>query len=136
MKFGDKLKELRSSKKISQQELSKIVGVSLRTIQNYETADRYPKKREVYAKLAEALDCDVNYLLTEEEEFITDAQEQYGYKGAKDAKELVSQVSGLFAGGEVTEETKDEVMQAIQQAYWAAKKENQKYTPKKFRKEE
>ncbi len=135
MKFGEKIKELRQNKKMTQADLAKAIGLSARAVQNYEIASAYPKKREIYAKLAEALDCDVNYLLTEEEEFIAEAQEQYGYKGAKDAKELVSQVSGLFAGGEVTEETKDEVMQAIQQAYWAAKKENKKYTPKKYRKE-
>ena len=91
------------------------------------------KKNEV---LARVLDVDVNYLLTEDEEFISEAQERYGRRGAKDAQELVSQISGLFAGGEVTEETKDEVMQAIQNAYWKAKKENEKYTPKKYRNEE
>ena len=44
-------------------------------------------------------------------------------------------ISNVYAE-EITEETKDEVMQAIQNAYWKAKKENEKYTPKKYRKEE
>ena len=31
---------------------------------------RYPKKRETYYKMAEVLKVDVNYLLTDDEEFL------------------------------------------------------------------
>lgn len=127
MKFGEKIKALRKEKGISQAELAKTVGLSARAIQDYEIKNAHPKKREIYGKLAEALGVSRNYLLTEDEEFISQAREKYGYQGAKDASELVSQISGLFAGGQVTEEMKDEVMQAIQDAYWAAKNENRKY---------
>ena len=136
MKFGEKIKTLRKEQKLSQADLAKAVGLSARAVQNYEIAGSYPKNREMYKKLAEVLKVDVNYLLTDDEEFISAAQEKYGRRGAKDAERLVSQITGLFAGGEITEDTKDEVMQAIQNAYWAAKKENQKYTPKKYRKQE
>ena len=44
----------------------------------------------------------------------------------------MSQVNGLFAGGEMAEEDMDEMMLAIQEAYWLAKKKNRKYMPKKF----
>lgn len=136
MKFGEKIKTLRKEQKLSQADLAKAVGLSARAVQNYEIAGSYPKNREMYKKLAEVLKVDVNYLLTDDEEFISAAQEKYGRRGAKDAERLLSQITGLFAGGEITEDTKDEVMQAIQNAYWAAKKENQKYTPKKYRKQE
>lgn len=133
MKFCDKLKNARKAKKLKQDELGKLVGVSSRTIQNYETANMYPKSREVYYKLAEVLEVDVNYLLSEDEEFITEAQSKYGYKGRRDAAQLVEQISGLFAGGSIPEEDKDAIMKAIQDAYWEAKEENKKYTPKKYR---
>lgn len=136
MKFGEKVQTLRKEKHLTQAELAKAVGISTRAIQNYEINDAHPRKRDIYSKLAEIFDVDLNYLLTEDEEFISQAQEKYGRRGIKDAQELIEQVSGLFAGGEVTEETKDEVMQAIQNAYWLAKKENEKYTPKKYRKDE
>ena len=59
----------------------------------------------------------------------------HGYKGAKDAEELVAGVSALFAGGELSENDKDAVMSALQDAYWMAKERNkEKYTPKKYRK--
>lgn len=133
MKFCDKLKKLRSERKISQAQLAEKIGVSARTVQNYETADIYPKTRETYKKIADVLGVDVNYLLTENEEFITEAQSKFGARGKEDALELVSQLAGMFAGGELSEDTRDEVMQALQNAYWAAKAENKKYISKKRR---
>ncbi len=133
MKFCDKLKILRADNKLSQAQLAEAIGVSARTVQNYETANIYPKTRDTYKKLADALGVDVNYLLTEDEEFITEAQKRYGTKGKADALELVSQLAGMFAGGELSEEARDEAMQALQNAYWAAKAENKKYISKKRR---
>lgn len=136
MKFGEKVRKLRKEKKMSQTELGKLCGLSLRTIRNYEVDGRYPKQRAVYAKLAEALGCDVNYLLFEDEEFVLQAQQTYGYKGARQAEELVADISALFAGGEMQEEEKDAVMRALQEAYWIAKEKNkEKYTPKKYMKD-
>ena len=58
-------------------------------------------------------------------------------RGMRDAEELVAGVSALFAGGELSENDKDAVMRALQDAYWMAKERNiAKYTPKKYRKEE
>lgn len=44
--------------------------------------------------------------------------------------------SAFFFGGELPEEDRDNVMQAIQEAYWRSKEKNKKYTPKKYRKDE
>ena len=46
MKFGEKVRLLRNEKKLSQTELGKVCGLSLRTIRNYEVDGRYPKQRE------------------------------------------------------------------------------------------
>jgi len=79
--------------------------------------------------MAEVLKVDVNYLLTDDEEFLLNAESKYGSKGARQAK-----VTGLFAGGELADEDLDEMMKGIQEAYWIAKEKNKKYTPKKYRK--
>lgn len=135
MKFGEKVKKSRTDAGLSQEDLAKKIGVSLRTITNYEVQNRYPKKREVYAKLAEVLGVDINYLMTEDEDFVVDASAKYGARGAKQAEQLIFEVHGLFAGGELSEADKDGVMKALQQAYWECKEENvQKYTPKKYKK--
>ena len=135
MTFGEKVRELRNKKGISQTELGKAVGVSLRTVRGWEAEGRYPKQRDLYTKLAEILECDVDYLLSEKAAFITDSTERFGSRGAKDAQELVADITGLFAGGQMAEEDMDALMLAVQEAYVEAKKKNrEKYTPKKYRK--
>ncbi|PYG86699.1 DNA-binding XRE family transcriptional regulator [Ruminiclostridium sufflavum DSM 19573] len=134
MKFGEKLKDLRKEKGLNQTALAKEIGVSLRTVISYEAGKSYPKKREIYTRLAEYFDLDINYFLTEDEEFIVNAEEKYGNRAAKQAAELVTEIGGLFAGGELSEADKDAVMRSLQQAYWDAKEDNIKYTPKKYRK--
>lgn len=101
MKFCEKLKEARTRAGLKQEELAKALGVSLRTITNYESGERYPKKREIYYKLAELFHTEENYFLNEDEDFLLTAAEKYGSKGAKQARELMEEVSGLFAGGNV-----------------------------------
>lgn len=135
MKFCEKIREARKNAGLKQDEFAKAIGVSLRTVSNYESGERYPKKRETYYKIAEVLKVDVNYLLTDDEEFLLEAEAKYGTKGARQAKALVAEVSGLFAGGELADEDLDEMMKGIQEAYWIAKEKNKKYTPKKYRKD-
>lgn len=134
MKFGEKLKNLRKEKGLNQTVLANEIGVSLRTVISYETGKSYPQKREIYSKLANFFNVDNNYLLTEDEEFIANAEEKYGNRAAKQAAELVAEIGGLFAGGDLSEADKDAVMRSLQQAYWDAKEDNMKYTPKKYRK--
>ena len=134
MKFGEKLRELRKQKHLSQTELGAAVGVSLRTLRGWEVEGRYPKQRELYAKLAEVLECDVDYLLTEKEAFITDSADRFGYRGERDARALVEDLTGLFAGGQMAEEDMDALMLAVQEAYVEAKRRNrEKFAPKKNR---
>lgn len=135
MKFCEKLKEARTRAGLKQEELAKALGVSLRTITNYESGESYPKKREIYYKLAELFHTEENYFLNEDEDFLLTAAEKYGSKGAKQARELMEEVSGLFAGGNIADEDLDEMMRGIQEAYWIAKEKNKKYTPKKYRKD-
>lgn len=132
MKFAQKLRRERKKLGWTQQQLADALDVSLRTITNYETGARYPKQRQLYYDMAELFGVNVNYLLTEDESFVVQAGIQYGARGAEQAQALVSQASGLFSGGELSETDKDAVMQALQQAYWDAKRENRKYTPKKY----
>ena len=132
MKFGEKLKKLRLEKQLTQMEVAKAIGMTPRTYLNYELEGRYPRKRETYTKLAEVLGCEVNYLMTEDENFISFASEQYGTRGKRQAEELVQELTGLFAGGELSEPDKDAVFQALQRAYVLCKEVNKKYTRKDF----
>lgn len=134
MKFAEKLRAARLKMGYTQTQLAEMAHVSLRTIINYEKGDVYPRKGETYATLAKALNVPTSYLLTEEEEFVVDAAEQYGARGAAQAEEIIAGFSGLCAGGTLSEEDKDAVMKALQDIYWESKVRNvQKYTPKKFK---
>lgn len=85
-------------------------------------------------KLASALEIPVSTLnLAENETFVAQAAEKYGARGAKQAEQLMSEVTGLFAGGDLAEEDMDVMMKAISDAYWIAKEKNKKFTPNRYK---
>ena len=54
-------------------------------------------------------------------------------KAEKDIEELVSEVTGMFAGGELSEDAIEGAYKALTDAYWIAKENNKKYAPKRQR---
>lgn len=134
MVFKDRLKEKRLEAGLTQVELAKKAGVTTRTVQNYELGNRKPANMEVIQRIADALNTTTEYLLGSSGAYVVEAQERGGAKAARDIEELVSEVTGLFAGGELSEEAIEGAMKALNDAYWMAKEKNRKYTPKKYRK--
>lgn len=132
--FKDRLKEKRLEARLTQVELAGKAGVTTRTIQNYELGNRKPANMEVIQRIADALNTTTEYLLGSSGAYVVEAQERGGAKAARDIEELVSEVTGLFAGGELSEEAIEGAMKALNDAYWMAKEKNRKYTPKKYRK--
>jgi len=133
MAFADKLKAARMQAGLSQEKLSAELGISKRTIINYENGQTLPSSDKLPI-IAKYFGVTIESLITEDEEFIAAAYKQGGNKGARDAKALVNEVSGLFSGGKLSEDDMDTAMRAIQNAYWIAKDESKrKYTPKKHR---
>lgn len=113
MEFHEKLVQLRRRYSVSQTELAEAVGVSRKSIQFYESGERYPRSG-VLSRLAEFFNVSVEYL-TSSEEYYSDNG------GAFSAANLVNEVTALFAGGSLSEEDKDLVMRVIQEAYWDSK---------------
>lgn len=134
MTFGEKVQNLRKAKNMSQTQLADAIGVSLRTVRGWEIEGRYPKQHDFYQRLSDVLGCDVSYLTTEGESFITEATEQYGSRGAKQAQLILEQAAAMFAGGELSDEDKTAFMDEIQMLYLDSKKRAKKFTPKKYRK--
>lgn len=133
MGFKERLKERRLELGMLQSELAAKAGVSVRTIQNYELGSRRPQQLEVVQRLAEALNTSTGYLMDSADHYVMAAQKQGGGKAARDIQELVAEVSGLFAGGTLDDEALEGAMKALNEAYWIAKENNKKYTPKKYR---
>ncbi len=136
MLFGEKVKQLRKEKGLTQTELAEAVGVTLRTVQNYEGKNLFPKNQDVVNKLCRVLDTTPDYLISDDDRFVNDAYERGGTRDRRYAEKLVTEVSAFFFGGELPEEDRDNVMKCIQEAYWRSKEKNKKYIPKKYRKDE
>ena len=132
MLFGEKLREARKKAGLSQEELAKRVSVTTRTIQSYEKGSSYPKDRNIYKRLADILGINADYLHNENDTFAEEAAREYGIRGKKQAEQLMEDVTGLFAGGDMADEDLDEFMRAVQEAYWLAKDKNKKYTRKDY----
>ena len=136
MTFGEKLKKHRLENNMNQNELAKRAGLGINTISNYEGGKTYPKDRQIYKTLADILGVDADYLHNENDDFVAEAQEKYGSRGKKQAQELLSDIDGLFAGGDMADEDMDEFMHAVQESFWKAKEKNRKkYTRKDYRKD-
>jgi len=61
--FSDRLKELRSSKKLSQLDLAKEIGVSQRAVSYYELGEEDIPTLEVLIKIADFFDVTLDYLV-------------------------------------------------------------------------
>ena len=127
MTFGEKLKDLREKKNLSQSKLAEIIGVDRRTIINYEVGKSFPRNMNNYRKLADWFGVTTDFLLSEREEFAAQAYIEGGKRGKLEAEALITEAGALFAGGSLSDEDKDAVFYALQEAYWIAKAENKKY---------
>lgn len=123
MTFGEKLKKARLKAGYSQTKLAKAIGVALNTIYNYENGLTLPQNYEIYEKLGEVLNLDPLYLYNEEKETLT---------GPQKVDALLSNVTTLFAGGELSEDEVDGVMKALQEIYWKCREDSKKKASKKY----
>ncbi|MCI6908519.1 MAG: helix-turn-helix transcriptional regulator [Clostridiaceae bacterium] len=121
MTFGEKLRALRLSKKLTQAELAASLRVTSRTLINYELGKCMPKQTEVLARIATLFDVSVDYLMNDEEVCVRDTREHGDPEADEEVRRLLADVSGLFAGGRLSDEDRDYVMRAINDLYWEAR---------------
>ena len=124
--LSEKIVEARCALGLTQPELGKQVGVSLRSILAYEKGTKHPRERTLY-QLAKALHVSIRYLKDatcdnplediEKDPFITMAAEEYGSSGARDINAMLAANQALFAGGDLSQEEKDAYFQALMTAY-------------------
>ena len=112
MSFSMKLKELRLQNSLTQEQLARKINTTTRTYIFYETGKKYPPV-DLLIRIAKFYKVSVSFLLDEDDE--------YGRCEKLGAKQLVEQISDLFAGDELSETDKDNVMEALQEVYRNAK---------------
>ena len=123
--FGKKVKELRRSMKLTQEQLAGMVGVSKRTIQNYEADSNAPRGLSDWQRLADALGTTSAYLMGHAGKKASGTSSDPS-SPQRDIAELREQVTALFAGGELPEEDKDALMEAFTRAYFLSKQKKAK----------
>ncbi|MBQ0102357.1 MAG: helix-turn-helix transcriptional regulator [Firmicutes bacterium] len=138
--FGDKLRQGRAESGLTQLELAKMADVSLRSIAAYENGEKTPRDRTAL-KLASAIGVSVKYLTDdgcsdptediEKDGYIAKAHERYDSKTARDIRRIMDDSRALFAGGELTQEQKDDYFAALMEAYVLCKDEAAKRRGKK-----
>ena len=119
MTFNEKLKKARKNKSLTQAELAEKIGVTARSVQNYELGARYPK-RDILARICKVLGVRIETLVGSDD-FLGIVEAEDGEAGVASAQRLLSCAGALFAGGELSEEDKDKVMLALQKIYWKEK---------------
>ena len=132
MTFGEKVRAAREARNMTQEQLADAIGMSKRMVSYWENHGKVSKSRDTYPIIADALGIDVSVLLDDNAEFVIKAAETYGNRGAQQALQLVEQITGLYAGGELEEDDMDAMMKAIQDAYWIAKQKNKRHTNKRY----
>ena len=65
MNFGDNLRTLRKKKKISQEKLGELVGVSRQSVSKWECGEAYPEVDNIF-KLCDIFHCKINELVHED----------------------------------------------------------------------
>ncbi len=130
--FAEKVREARLQKELSQTELGKRIGVTIRTITSYEKQGKMPRKKMLYA-LARELGVSTRYLTDdscedpladiEKDAYLEESREKYGAAGERDMDGLLAANAALFAGGELSQEQKDAFFQAVMTAYVTCKEE-------------
>ena len=69
--LGDKIREIRLAKKISQVELAKTLNVTKQSVSNWENENIQPSI-EMLSKISDALSVTTDYLLSKEEKRVID----------------------------------------------------------------
>ena len=143
--LGDKIKKLRESMKITQQELANQLDISQSTIGMIE-GNKRPAGRKTLVKLADFFNLSIDYLLgenTEESKIYTNKNENLTEKEKldieKEAQKMIDNIDRLdtveFCGTPADEEDKEYLKLAYEKFLTDVRIYNkQKYTPKKYKK--
>ena len=139
--FGLRLRALRNEKKLTQDELGKLLNVSGKTIGTWERDSRQPNI-EAINKLASIFDVTTDYLLGNSNEKqpqkyydLSDKEKNDIAIQAEKLMEVIETGNNLnFYGEPATKEQKDRILIAIKTAMEMNKMEaKKKFTPKKYR---
>lgn len=142
--FAKRLTELRKNAGLTRAQLAEKIGISGRTIINYENGTRIPFA-DTALKMAQVFGITVEELLgahsspaeQEKASAMDSMHELYGKKAADQLDDLIGNANSLLAGGTLTEEQNmDFILEMQKLLILATERAKAVYTPKKYRTEE
>ena len=123
--FGEKVRELRKSKRLSQNALAKIAGVSPRTIFGYEAGTTYPRTASTLNRLAEALGVTSEALADNTHPLKSLANIPGNQSSETQCQMITQQAVSLLLDDHLPDAQKDDMVQAILDAYWESRRRSQ-----------
>ena len=124
MTFGERVRELRKKKRLSQNALAKIAGVSPRTIFGYEAGTTYPRTENRLNRLADALGVSSEALVDGTSSLDSFAFIRADHSHETQARLLTQQAVSLMSGDYLSDAQKDAMAQAIMDAYWESRRKS------------
>ena len=111
MRFGEKLKELRRKRGMSQKELAVKIGTTSRSVINYENGKRLPGSVEIVRHISKALGVSPDYL-------INDDLQLTGQDGSKNhVFEELERAVGIFKSGGLNDDEMLSFLARLQAIY-------------------
>ena len=124
MTFGERVRDLRKKRRLSQNALAELAGVSPRTIFGYEAGTTFPRTEKLLIQLADALGVSREALVEG-----TSSLEAFAFIRADHSREnhariLTQQIVSLMLDEHLPGVCKDEIAQTIMNAYWESRRRN------------
>lgn len=136
--LGNRIKQLRISKGLTQQELADALHISNTTLSQYESGKRQPSN-QVLLEFGKFFDVSVGYLLGAEKHASSFTIQEHSQPESdiEDILTHLEEAEGLMLYGDpLSDEARASIVAAMKLGMEAAKAKNkEKFTPKKYRKE-
>lgn len=117
MNFGKRLRELRKTMNLNQEQLGEIVNVSKSTVSKYELNTLQPSL-ETLLLISQYFNVSIDYMLDND---INNPREVKSLKNNDSLDKLVENFDDCLLSDNISEEAKDYIVRKIQDTYWKSK---------------
>ena len=125
--FAETLKTLRLSRHMTQTEVANMLGVSLRSYQNYENGHGVPRDETILLKLSDYFDVPLKSLISSDDVYrLLRTEARQKLKSEDDRTELyrlLQEVTTLFAGGDLSDSDRELFLTAVTELYRETREE-------------
>lgn len=116
--FAETLKDLRKQYGMTQRELAAVLGVTLRTVQNYEAGKQVPKNEAVLSRISSYFGIPVRSLVSSDDFYRilrTEARQELTKDERTELYQILHKLTALFAGGSLSRSDKELFLEAIRE---------------------